>query len=117
MSDAPSQTRRKIDPSRGLTLGDGSPNDNDRVEIGPTQLAFDEWAAAGLDLPDLGRMRRQRWEKLTAALVARDMQDQLARLITACELLVYPGVGHTPRWEDPSRFASDVAAFAERLTL
>ncbi len=49
------------------------------------------------------------------ALVARDMQDQLARLITSSELLVYPGVGHTPRWEDPSRFASDVAAFAERL--
>jgi pimeloyl-ACP methyl ester carboxylesterase len=48
-------------------------------------------------------------------LVARDMQDQLARLIPAGELLVYPGVGHTPRWEDPSRFASDVAAFAERL--
>ena len=25
---------RKIDPSRGATLGDGSPNDADRVEIG-----------------------------------------------------------------------------------
>ena len=49
------------------------------------------------------------------ALVSRDMQDQLARLIPAAELLVYPGVGHTPRWDDPSRFASDAAAFAERL--
>lgn len=49
------------------------------------------------------------------ALVARDMQDQLARLITSSELLVYHGVGHTPRWEDPSRFASDVAAFTKRL--
>jgi Xaa-Pro dipeptidase len=37
--------RRKIDPSRGASLGDGTPNDNDRVEIGPTQLAFAEWAA------------------------------------------------------------------------
>ena len=31
--------RRKIDPSRGDRLGDGTPNDNDRVEIGPTALA------------------------------------------------------------------------------
>ncbi|RZV98788.1 MAG: aminopeptidase P family protein, partial [Rhodobacteraceae bacterium] len=45
--------RRKIDPTRGVTLGDGTPNEADRVEIGPTKLAFDEWAAAGLDLPDL----------------------------------------------------------------
>ena len=41
--------RRKIDPTRGQTLADGSPNDNDRVEIGPTQLAFAEWQAAGPD--------------------------------------------------------------------
>ena len=26
---------RKIDPTRGATLADGSPNDQDRVEIGP----------------------------------------------------------------------------------
>ena len=30
-------------------------------------------------------------------------------------LVVYRGVGHTPRWEDPSRFAHDVAAFVERM--
>lgn len=63
---------RKIDPSRGALLGDNTPNDADRVEIGPTQLAFGEWAAAGLDLPDLQAMRRFRWERLTAAVVARD---------------------------------------------
>ena len=77
MTDPHAQPRRKIDPSRGATLGDGTPNDNDRVEIGPTQLAFGEWAGAGLTLPDLGRMRRQRWEKLTKALVARDMAGLL----------------------------------------
>jgi Xaa-Pro aminopeptidase len=63
---------RKIDPSRGALLGDGTPNDADRIEIGPTQLAYGEWAAAGLDLPDLPAMRRFRWERLTAAIVARD---------------------------------------------
>jgi Xaa-Pro dipeptidase len=44
---------RKIDPSQGAFLGDGTPNDSDRIEIGPTQLAFAEWAAAGLELPNL----------------------------------------------------------------
>jgi len=34
---------RKIDPTRGATLADGSPNDNDRVEIGPTQLAIRDY--------------------------------------------------------------------------
>ena len=43
------ETRRKIDPARGDRLGDGTPNDNDRVEIGPTQLAFGEWASGGSD--------------------------------------------------------------------
>jgi pimeloyl-ACP methyl ester carboxylesterase len=47
-------------------------------------------------------------------LVTREMQEQLAGRIPGGELLVYPGVGHTPRWEDPLRFASDVAAFVER---
>ncbi len=64
--------RRKIDPSRGPLLADGSPNDNDRVEIGPTQLAFGEWAAAGIALPNLARMREDRWRKLTKGLVDRD---------------------------------------------
>lgn len=49
------------------------PNDNDRVEIGPTQLAFDEWAAAGLTLPNLERMREYRWKRLTQHIVDRDL--------------------------------------------
>ncbi|NEY88816.1 dimethylsulfonioproprionate lyase DddP [Tabrizicola oligotrophica] len=63
--------RRKIDPTRADRLGDGSPNDNDRVEIGPTQLAFREWQAAGLALPNLERMREYRWNRLTQGLVDR----------------------------------------------
>ncbi len=62
---------RKIDPGCGPRLGDGSPNDMDRVEIGPTRLAFAEWAAAGLDLPDLAAMRRYRWQRLTRAIADR----------------------------------------------
>ena len=63
--------RRKIDPTRGPHLADGSPNDNDRVEIGPAQLAFAEWRAAGLTPPDLERMRAHRWRKLTEGIVQR----------------------------------------------
>lgn len=51
--------------------GDGTPDDNDRVEIGPTQLAYDEWAAAGLELPHLPTMRQQRLERLAAGIQAR----------------------------------------------
>jgi len=67
------ETRRKIDPTKGEFLPDGSPNANDRVEIGPTQLAFREWEAAGLVLPNLAAMREFRWKKLTQALVDRDI--------------------------------------------
>jgi len=63
---------RKIDPTRGPVLGDNTPNDADRIEIGPTQLAFTEWAAAGLELPDLQAMRSYSWARLTQHIVARD---------------------------------------------
>ncbi|GAA6201161.1 dimethylsulfonioproprionate lyase DddP [Aquicoccus sp. SU-CL01552] len=62
---------RKIDPTRGSTLGDGTPNDPDRIEIGPTRLAFAEWAQAGLELPNLAQMRAYRWGRLTDHVVAR----------------------------------------------
>lgn len=68
----PYRDRRKIDPTRGAMLGDQTPNDADRVEIGPTRLAFQEWAAAGLPLPDLPRMREYRWKRLVNAIVARN---------------------------------------------
>ncbi len=63
---------RKIDPTRGPTLLDGSPNDNDRVEIGPTQLAFAEWAALGLTPPNLDAMRAFRHKRLVEGVIARD---------------------------------------------
>lgn len=68
----PYSSRRKIDPTKGALLPDGSPNDNDRVEIGPTRLALREWEAAGLTLPDLARMRNYRWQRLVQGVVARD---------------------------------------------
>ena len=46
------------------------------------------------------------------ALVTREMQHELLAALSRAELIVYEGVGHTPRWEDPSRFAADLARFA-----
>jgi len=63
---------RKIDPAQGEVLGDGSPNDKNRIEIGPTQLAFSEWSDAGLALPNLAAMREYRWRRLTQHIVDRD---------------------------------------------
>ncbi len=72
MSAEPYRNQRKIDPSMGEKLGDGSPNDDNRIEIGPTRLAFAEWKAANLQLPDLQAMREYRWRRLTDHIVARD---------------------------------------------
>jgi non-heme chloroperoxidase len=44
-------------------------------------------------------------------IVGADMQNLLVRHIPDVTLLVYTGVGHTPRWQEPRRFAADVAAF------
>ena len=81
---------------------------------------WQESFAALLDYDDLGEL-----ERITAptmliwgdgdGLVGRHMQEQLAELIPNTDLLVYSGIGHTPRWEDGSRSASDVAAFVERI--
>ncbi len=49
------------------------------------------------------------------ALVSRDMQDHLVRSIRDADLLIYPGVGHTPRWEDTVRFSRDLVTFAQRV--
>ncbi|SNS77224.1 dimethylsulfonioproprionate lyase DddP [Antarctobacter heliothermus] len=68
---------RKIDPTRGALTGDNTPNDMDRIEIGPTRLALNEWAAAGLEQPDLQAMRHYRWQRLTDHIVARDLAGLL----------------------------------------
>jgi pimeloyl-ACP methyl ester carboxylesterase len=47
-------------------------------------------------------------------VVGRDMQTMLVERIAGAELRVYTGVGHTPRWENPTRFTSDAATLIER---
>lgn len=73
-SIAPSN--RKIDPQRHTHHSlkpDGSLDDNDRVETGPTPLAFKEWADLGLACPNLPEMRHYRLQRLCNELVANDL--------------------------------------------
>lgn len=44
-------------------------------------------------------------------LIDRSATDALARSIRSSRLVVHGGIGHTPHWEAPERYASDVAAF------
>ena len=71
----PSNTRR-IDPARrraSQLKADGSIENNDRVEIGPTPLAFAEWEQIGLQPPHLPSMREYRLQRICAQLISRDL--------------------------------------------
>ena len=48
-------------------------------------------------------------------IVNRSDQEELARAIPGSRLLVYSGAGHSPHWEEPDHFASDLASFIEEL--
>ena len=70
-----SVSNRKIDPSRRrattLFKPDGTPLDNDRVEIGPTDLAFREWAERGITPPDMPALREYRHSRIVGELQRR----------------------------------------------
>lgn len=66
-------SNRRIDPTRRAHLKpDLTPDDNDRVEIGPTGLAFTEWAAAGIEAPDMPALREYRLSRLQEQIRAHD---------------------------------------------
>ena len=62
---------RTINPVQGYRP-DGTIDDNDRTEVGPTPLAFAEWRQAGLEPPNLPKMRQFRLERLMQMLQERD---------------------------------------------
>ncbi len=71
-------SNRKIDPYRRRIsssgfLPDGSLNDGNRVEIGPTDLAFEEWAALGITAPNLTDLREYRLSRLVGELQKQDI--------------------------------------------
>lgn len=63
----------KKQQNRPLLRPDGSLDENNRVEIGPTALAFQEWQALGLVAPQLTRMREYRLQRIVAQLQQRDL--------------------------------------------
>jgi non-heme chloroperoxidase len=46
------------------------------------------------------------------AIVTRAEQDRLVETIPRARLVVYEGTGHAVHWEEPQRFAAQLAAFA-----
>jgi pimeloyl-ACP methyl ester carboxylesterase len=56
------------------------------------------------------------WGDQDAFFLRRD-QDALAAAIPRSRLLVYEGMGHAFHWEEPERFAADLAAFTETVDL
>lgn len=48
-------------------------------------------------------------------VASRDVQDELLRAIPDSRLAVYTDAGHSPHWEQPARFAADLASFLRGL--
>ena len=77
-TDPHSISNPKIDPSRKPAMRpDNTPDDNNRIEIGPTPMAYAEWAEAGLQCPDLPAMRQYRLDRIVAGLIERDLDAVL----------------------------------------
>ncbi len=60
-----------------LRKPDNTPDHNDRVEIGPSQLAFDEWAVLGMEPPDMEALREYRLERVREQLRKNDYAGAL----------------------------------------
>jgi pimeloyl-ACP methyl ester carboxylesterase len=61
------------------------------------------------------RFRCDSPESSGAAPSPRSDQDALAATIAGSKLLVYRGIGHAIHWEEPERFAADLAIFTDNL--
>ncbi len=72
MNARPSALRRSF-----LRKPDNTPDHNDRVEIGPSQLAFDEWAVLGVEPPDMEALREYRLERVREQLRKNDYAGAL----------------------------------------
>ena len=64
------------------------------------------------DLPAISAPALMVWGELDA-FVPRAQQDALLAAIPGSRLIVHEGAGHAFHWEDPERFAGELAAFAE----
>ncbi|MCY4228843.1 MAG: Xaa-Pro peptidase family protein [Gammaproteobacteria bacterium] len=68
MRDLPSSALRRsfqLKPDR-------TPDDNDRLEIGPSLLSYNEWSDLGLECPDIPALREYRLSRVREQLKQRD---------------------------------------------
>lgn len=49
------------------------------------------------------------------AILSRSDTEELAEALPNSRLVVYPDAGHSPHWEEPKRFASDLVSFMNGL--
>jgi pimeloyl-ACP methyl ester carboxylesterase len=49
------------------------------------------------------------------SILSRREQDALAKALPNSRLVVYRGAGHSPHWEEPEHFASDLVSFMDGL--
>ena len=70
----PGRGRQAAERAKGAAgrRPDGTPDDDDRVEIGPTPLAFREWEVAGVRVPNLSALREYRLARLRGELRRND---------------------------------------------
>ena len=68
---------------------------------------------------EMGLEDRLEWKAPITATLRDGRMHQLdspaSTPLFSSGVTVYAGIGHTPRWEEGPRFASDIAAFIERL--
>ena len=62
---------RKINPTE-ISLELETENNENKIEIGPTKLAISEWDNLCLELPDLGKMREYRKNRLVQHINERE---------------------------------------------
>ena len=77
-----------------------------------------ETFASVLDFNDANELAALRMPTLIMwgdrdAIIDREATETLARSIPNSSLLAFEGVGHTPHWEDPERFARGIVTFVE----
>ena len=66
-------SNRKVERARRARFKpDNTPDNNDRVELGPSALAFDEWERLGLTVPDLPALRVYRLDRLQQQIRKHD---------------------------------------------
>ncbi|MFA9419800.1 MAG: dimethylsulfonioproprionate lyase DddP [Gammaproteobacteria bacterium] len=68
----------KVNPARAPRMRpDNTPDNDDRIEIGPTPLAYAEWEKAGLHCPDLPATRQYRLDRIVENLKTRNLDGVL----------------------------------------